>query len=154
MKRAPLRLVLVPVLLSFAFVARAQDAKTEDATWKDEAEAATKGLGAEVKACQQKAIDAGREVQGTLTVAWAVTPDGKVASAVIEKSSLNDDELERCVLDAVRGLSFPPRGGGAAFVPMSQSWTLGVKKLEEEKVDQKREKGPTKEELEEQPEED
>src|SRR5262249_19102317 len=55
-------------------------------------------------------------VGGALTVKLRVSRDGKVGRAQIEESSLGHWPTERCVLETVRTLRFPPPSGGEAEV--------------------------------------
>lgn len=55
-------------------------------------------------------------VDGRVVVSFVIEPDGRVANAAFLVSTLTDDELARCVLEAVRGFEFPRPSGGIVLV--------------------------------------
>lgn len=124
---------LASALLTAVFLLHALPAAAEgfdEKAWEAAARKQTASLKPQVIACQEKALANGRAAAGRLTVRWVVLPDGSVNGAEVQSSTLKDEVLEACVLDAVRGLRFPPRTGEVAAVPMTQSWTLQTKQVE------------------------
>ncbi|MBX2802001.1 MAG: AgmX/PglI C-terminal domain-containing protein [Myxococcales bacterium] len=61
----------------------------------------------QVRACYERALKAAPSLRGRLVVAWTVAPSGVVSKARAKSDSLGDEALQRCVVDAVHGWSFP-----------------------------------------------
>ncbi len=61
-------------------------------------------------ACRERA-DAGkakREVNGVATVGFTIASDGRVTDVRLVESTLEDPDVERCVVSVVERFSFPP----------------------------------------------
>ncbi|MCC6334395.1 MAG: TonB family protein [Myxococcales bacterium] len=65
-----------------------------------------------VKHCYELALDRNPEAEGKVAVAFVIGPTGDVSSAVISESAGEDPELERCIVERVRFMKFPPPMGG------------------------------------------
>jgi TonB family protein len=65
-----------------------------------------------VRACYDAALRNARVFDGAVTVAFDVIADGRTRAVRIESSSVPDPGAQRCVLDVMRSLSFPPPRGG------------------------------------------
>jgi TonB family protein len=68
-----------------------------------------------VGACVLAAAQLGT-VEGRVVVSFLIEADGRVASAAYLVSTLTDDELARCVLEAVKSFEFPRPSGGVVLV--------------------------------------
>lgn len=56
-------------------------------------------------------------MQGRITVRFTIAGKGTVRKATMADSELDDDTVERCMLDAMEKARFPqPKGGGMTIV--------------------------------------
>lgn len=62
---------------------------------------------AEVTACYESGLARNPELEGKVVVTWTLGPDGRVWLSRVVSSTLRDDEVKRCVLDASDGWRFP-----------------------------------------------
>lgn len=72
-----------------------------------------------VRACYQQALDRVGVIEGRLTVRFTIGETGAVRQALVDdaQSEIDDPQLRRCLLAAVRALRFPaPEGGGIVLV--------------------------------------
>jgi TonB family protein len=52
------------------------------------------------------------ELTGKIVLMFAIGPDGKVPKAAVDSTTLEDAEVERCMVETVKKLRFPrPKGG-------------------------------------------
>lgn len=80
----------------------------------------------EIRACYEQELQRLPELEGQILVRWLISPDGAVAAASIESSTMNNSEVEGCVTRRVRSWRFPePRGGGTVNVTYPFSFTAG-----------------------------
>lgn len=56
------------------------------------------------------------ELSGVVHVTWNISTAGLVTIARIQQSSVDDEELERCLLHVVRSMRFPRPEGGSVNV--------------------------------------
>ena len=68
------------------------------------------------EACYRRVQDKIPDLKGTVQVDFSINKDGKVAGARITKSSINNAEVERCVLRNLYGLKFSKPQGGTVIV--------------------------------------
>jgi TonB family protein len=67
----------------------------------------------EIRHCYQSELPRHPDLQGRVTVQFAILPTGQVAASSLESSSLGNARVELCVVQAVRRWTFPtPAGGG------------------------------------------
>ena len=72
---------------------------------------------ARFKYCYEKQLNANPNLSGKISVYFTIAPTGSVAKASVRESSMNDENVERCVSKVMRTLKFPnPRGGGIVVV--------------------------------------
>jgi hypothetical protein len=72
---------------------------------------------ARFKYCYEKQLNANPNLQGKISVYFSIAPTGAVAQASVRETSMNDQNVESCVLTVMRSLKFPkPWGGGIAVV--------------------------------------
>lgn len=70
----------------------------------------------EVKFCYEKALLAKKDLEGRVQVKFLISPTGKVATSLIESSSLHNVPTEQCVAEAVRRWEFPKPPSGIVTV--------------------------------------
>ncbi len=72
---------------------------------------------ARFKYCYEKQLNANPNLSGKISVYFTIAPTGAVAQASVRETSMNDQNVESCVLTVMRSLKFPkPRGGGIVVV--------------------------------------
>jgi hypothetical protein len=64
--------------------------------------------------CQKRALDRVEVLSGAAKFFLRIGEDGSARYAYLEESELGDRETEKCILDAVRGASWPKPDGGEA----------------------------------------
>ncbi len=70
----------------------------------------------EIDECYTDNIDDDEKTRGTVAVDFAIGIDGRVIGAYMVSSTVENGELEKCIVNAVRKWSFPaPLGEGAAI---------------------------------------
>ncbi len=71
----------------------------------------------EVRYCYEKQLKMNPDLEGKLTVRFTIGTDGHISNATIEESTLNNMEVESCVLYKVKNWQFPrPRGGSVTVI--------------------------------------
>jgi TonB family protein len=72
-----------------------------------------------IRACYQRGADRRRGLSGTLTVRFVIAPEGQVTLSRIARdaSTLDDAQVEACVLRQIDRLRFPAKGGGTVTFP-------------------------------------
>lgn len=75
----------------------------------------------QVKACYERALKASPSLAGRIVVDWKVAPTGDVARASIRNDDIGDQGLQGCIIDTVKGWSFPT---ATASTPVSFPFTL------------------------------
>ncbi len=69
------------------------------------------------KYCYEKGLLRDANMYGKVTVTFTIEADGRVQQAEILQASLEDNNVQQCVLRTVRHIRFPkPRGGGEVIV--------------------------------------
>ncbi len=70
-----------------------------------------------IRYCYEKELVKDASLAGEVVVSFVIGGDGAVRSASVKRSTIGNDAVERCVVKAVEGLSFPaPTGGGVVAV--------------------------------------
>jgi outer membrane biosynthesis protein TonB len=85
-------------------------------------DSALRGAAGASRGCYERALRTNSMLQGRVTVAVRVGPNGSVCSASIAQDSLHSSEVTSCVLGLFRGRPFPPPAGGScvdASIPIS-----------------------------------
>ncbi len=71
----------------------------------------------EVKFCYEQQLNSRPDLQGRVTTKFVISPTGSVQSAMVSASTLSNQEVESCIVRAVRRWTFPaPDGGGVVVV--------------------------------------
>ena len=65
----------------------------------------------EVRACYERALKQGSELQGRMVVAWTIAVDGSVSEVAVAADDLGEPRLNRCVTDTIGGWRFPEGTG-------------------------------------------
>lgn len=69
-----------------------------------------------IQACYENELQKNPELQGKVVMKLTVGEDGKVSEYTIESSTLENEEVHKCMLTRVRRWQFPkPEGGPASF---------------------------------------
>ncbi len=70
----------------------------------------------EVRYCYEKQLKIHPELEGKLMVKFTIGESGRVRSAIVTESTINNIEVESCVLYKIKGWRFPPPQGGEVSV--------------------------------------
>ena len=62
--------------------------------------------------CYEKELARDPELQGKVTVNWRIGVDGKVMKVIVENSTLNNKEVEGCMMRQIERWAFPKPEGG------------------------------------------
>jgi TonB family protein len=73
------------------------------------------------RACYKKALAENPDTGGKVVIHFQIAADGQVTSASVKESTLEDVNLEECVLHQVRQLVFPAKGGAIVNYPFKFS---------------------------------
>ena len=69
------------------------------------------------KKCYEIALAKNPEIEGRTIVNFVISGEGKVTSAKINRTSINDETLNLCITDITKKIQFPaPKGGGIVIV--------------------------------------
>jgi TonB family protein len=80
----------------------------------------------EVRSCYNAGLTKDPNLQGRVAVNFVIAGTGKVASAVVQESTIKDQSVGNCIAKAVKRWSFPkPRGGGNVIVTYPFNLTPG-----------------------------
>jgi hypothetical protein len=70
-----------------------------------------------VRACYDKALVENPNLTGRVIIKFTIAGSGKVVAAVVQETTLNHPQVERCMADATLTWLFPkPQGGGIVIV--------------------------------------
>jgi Ca-activated chloride channel family protein len=73
-----------------------------------------------IEICYQKALEKKPKIQGVVTFQLVIDSKGKVTKVSLVSSKLEDKNLEQCIIQAIKELSFPrPEGTDKATVSVS-----------------------------------
>ena len=65
-------------------------------------------------------------LEGRISIQFVISPQGQVASSVLQSSTMSNLSVEKCVVDAVKRWEFPkPTGGGIAIVAYPFNFVAG-----------------------------
>jgi Ca-activated chloride channel homolog len=78
-------------------------------------QSAIQSMRGRIRRCYEQRLEADPSLSGRIIVALSIGPDGRVLAAKIDAKTLEDAELERCILSAMRSLRFPPPAGGGTI---------------------------------------
>jgi TonB family protein len=71
----------------------------------------------ELKYCYERRLKEKPDLEGEIELKFTIMPDGTVSATTVAKSTIGDDEVEKCVAKKVKRWVFPkPKGGGIVIV--------------------------------------
>ena len=79
-------------------------------------QSALSGRAAQSRGCYETALRNNATLEGTITVAVKVGPDGSVCGARVVADGLHDPGVTNCVINKFAGAKLPPAQGGCAEV--------------------------------------
>ncbi len=80
-----------------------------------------------VRFCYERRLATQPDLEGRVTIAFVIGPDGAVQSSAVASSTLDDEATERCVADVVARVRFPTvEGAGAVAVNYPFVFDLSV----------------------------
>jgi TonB family protein len=84
---------------------------------KEAIRAVIKSHRSQLNGCYLPRLSEAPQLAGNIHVKFVISPSGGVSTASVERSTVNDADLEACVVQAVAGWAFPePKGGGIVQV--------------------------------------
>jgi TonB family protein len=83
----------------------------------------------EIKRCYEARLGARPGLAGRVVVNFTITRDGSVSEPQVRKSTLGDETAESCMVEAVRGWTFPRPDGGIVIVSYPFELTPGPTQL-------------------------
>jgi hypothetical protein len=76
--------------------------------------------------CYQKEAKLNPNLKGEITISFSITPDGRTRSVKVVRNTLNSSEIERCIVQKVRGWrDFPKIDRSEGNVTVSQKYAFG-----------------------------
>lgn len=69
-----------------------------------------------IRACYEQRLQVNPEIKGKVTARWTIGINGRVTSASIASSSLDDGAAQSCILRVIRRMSFTRPEGGVCIV--------------------------------------
>jgi len=77
------------------------------------------------KGCYQRQLQRTPNLQGTITVEFIIEEDGVVERVRVASSSLNNAQVEQCIVQNLEGSQFPTPRGGTVVVTYPFNFTRG-----------------------------
>ena len=71
-----------------------------------------------VKRCYDRAVEQEKisiKAKGSVTVGLSITPNGQPTKVHVAKSTLNNKDVENCVVETIQGWELPPPGDVCEF---------------------------------------
>ena len=81
-----------------------------------------------IKECYKKEVEASPDLAGNVTLSITIDAKGKVTKATVKETTIKNKNVEDCVTEAVKNLTFPAGKKGAktdATIPISFSMVEG-----------------------------
>lgn len=71
----------------------------------------------EMQHCYQQELQRNPDLAGRITMQWVISPTGDVVTASVQETTMNNQQVERCMARRIQRWSFPePDGGGVVRV--------------------------------------
>ncbi len=100
-----------------AIVVPEGDPVVEGSLTREEIESVIKAHLSEIKICYERSLQGNKGLSGRIMTQFVIGSAGRVTSASISQSGINNSGLESCIVSAVKRWKFPnPRGGGSVNV--------------------------------------
>jgi TonB family protein len=77
------------------------------------------------KGCYQRQLQRTPNLRGTITVEFVIEKDGLVERVRVASSSLNNEQVEQCIVQNLEGSQFPTPRGGTVVVTYPFNFTRG-----------------------------
>jgi TonB family protein len=79
-----------------------------------------------VKYCYDKELVRKTGLEGRVSVQFIIAANGQVINSFMNSTTMNNVNVEKCVIDAVKRWQFPsPAGGGIVIVSYPFNFTAG-----------------------------
>lgn len=79
-----------------------------------------------VRACYTKGLNENKALAGKVTLTFTIAADGTVPKSEVKTSTLSAPQVEACMAEAFRGMTFPrPKGDGIVIVSYPFVFSLG-----------------------------
>jgi TonB family protein len=88
------------------------EAEVQGGIFGEDAHRVVRNRQGELRQCYERALRDSGDVSGRMTLALVIGPSGSVARATIQGSTVGNDAVERCIVDATRRWRFPPSRAG------------------------------------------
>ena len=69
-----------------------------------------------IRSCYERRLQVSPNLRGKVTARWTIGLNGRVSSASVTRSSLGDKAVTKCILRAIRRMSFNRPSGGVCIV--------------------------------------
>ena len=93
---------------------------------KDLVEAVIKRNTNQLRYCYQRELTKKPTLAGDVTVKFTISPDGSVSAATVAATTLNNPNVESCLISRFTRFSYPmPKGGGIVIVEYSMVFAPG-----------------------------
>jgi TonB family protein len=70
-----------------------------------------------IRWCYEKELTKNSSLNGRIAINFIIDQDGSVPVAKINRSTMNNEIVEKCVVNIIKNIQFPaPRGGGIVIV--------------------------------------
>jgi TonB family protein len=76
--------------------------------------------------CHEQEVNAGRTKNGKIIAGFVIGSSGNASQTTIVSSSMDDPIMDRCVLDVITGIQFPPPAAGVP-VTIKYPFNFGAK---------------------------
>ncbi len=70
----------------------------------------------EIQACYQNELKKNKDLAGRIACQWTVLENGDVTDAAIVQSQMQNDNVEKCMLNNIKEWKFPPPKGGSVRI--------------------------------------
>lgn len=81
----------------------------------------------QLRACYERELSKTRGLNGRIVVAWVITPQGSVSSAIVKETTMKNKNVEACLTNAIKFWRFQsPKGGGSVLVEYPFVFEIGT----------------------------
>jgi TonB family protein len=101
-----------------------EDSEINGGLTREQVEAVVRRNSGQLLFCYEKALQSQRDLRGRVTTQWVVGPNGGVTTAKVASTSLNNKQVENCVIASIKGWKFPKPVGGV-HVDVSYPFDFG-----------------------------
>lgn len=101
-----------------------EDSEIVGGLTREQVEAVVRRNSGQLLFCYEKALQSQPHLRGRVTSQWEIGPAGTVTKAKVASSSLNNRQVENCVIASIKGWKFP-RPVGGVHVDVSYPFDFG-----------------------------